>query len=63
MVARELLEVKMLDGDEVSLIVGIADGKAAALQDLSTHRRAIEGHLNAWRGRAYSRQFPGPRGA
>jgi hypothetical protein len=60
---RGCIDLKMLDGDEVSLIVGIADGKAAALQDLSTHRRAIEGYLKARRGRAYSRQFPGPQGA
>ena len=44
MVVRELLEVKALDGDEVTMIVDIADGKVGALPDLNTHRRVMEGH-------------------
>jgi ATP-dependent Zn protease len=58
MVARDLLEVKKLDGDEVTLIFEIAEGNEGSAQGLGTHREGIKEHLVAWRGRAHTSQFP-----
>ena len=50
MVARDLIEVKRLDGTEVDAIVGIADGEPDAKVELAQYRSA--------RGLKGTRQFP-----
>jgi len=50
MVARDLVEVKTLDGYEVELIVNIADGEPDAIEALANHRLMI--------GHSGTRQFP-----
>jgi ATP-dependent Zn protease len=51
MIARDLVELKTLDGDEVALIVNIADGEPDATEALAKHRAYFL-------GRKGTQQFP-----